>query len=210
MASNPSEMAPEANEAPAGKGDGATPEESAQVKGGGISAWIPLIVTVVTMPMLAYATTTFVLLPKVQKTLAASETAAADKHDVESGKPKEQPAARASTEAPHASKEKGGQDTKVAVPISKILVNLSGSMGTRYLLTSLSLVGDSPSFKDQVDKNQAQLVDLAAGILGSKTIADLEKPGARNIVRNELLTVFNNALGEGSVKELYITEFAVQ
>ena len=207
MATDTNEAAPDPKEAAAGKGDGAAPEEAATSQGGGIGAWIPLIVTVVAMPVLAYFMTTFVLLPKVQKTLATSEAATAEKHEAGAVKSKEQPAAK---EAAHTTKEKGGQDTKVAVPISKILVNLSGSMGTRYLLTSLSLVGESPSFKDQIDKNQAQLVDLAAGILGSKTIADLEKPGARNIVRNELLTVFNNALGEGSVKELYITEFAVQ
>ena len=83
-------------------------------------------------------------------------------------------------------------------------------MGTRYLLASLSLVGETPDFKDIIEKNQSQLVDLAAGILSTKTINDLEQPGARNTVRNELVTVFNNTLGNGTVKEIYLTEFAVQ
>jgi len=191
-----------AEEAPAQNTE-ALSTEGTPASGGGIGGWIPLIVTVVTMPVLAYLTTAFVLVPKVQKELAASDAAAPEKHEGDTAKPKDKSEA-------HPAKEKGGSAAKVAVPINKILVNLSGSMGTRYLLTSLSLVGDSADFKEQVDKNEAQLVDLAAGILATKTIADLEKPGARNEVRGELLTVFNNALGDGKVKELYITEFAIQ
>ena len=44
----------------------------------------------------------------------------------------------------------------------------------------------------------------------TKTIADLEKPGARNIIRSELLTVFNNALGGPVIQDIYITEQAIQ
>ena len=42
------------------------------------------------------------------------------------------------------------------------------------------------------------------------TIADLEKPEARTVVRSELQTVFNNALGAGTVQDVYLTEFAIQ
>jgi flagellar FliL protein len=55
-----------------------------------------------------------------------------------------------------------------------------------------------------------QLKDLATGTLSSKTISDLEKPGARNVIRAELMTVFNNALGGPLVQEIYITELAIQ
>jgi len=165
---------------------------------GGITAWIPLIVTIVAMPALAYAMTSFVLLPKIQKEIAAATPAPVES----TGEAK--PVAAAAT----AAKAKGGE--KISVPLSKVLVNLAGSMGTRYLLTSLTLVGEGADFKAVVENNQAQLTDIAAGILGSKTIGDLEKPGARALVRTELLTVFNNALGAGTVQELYLTEFAVQ
>ena len=55
-----------------------------------------------------------------------------------------------------------------------------------------------------------QLRDLASSILGSKTIADLEKPEARNLIRAELLSQFNAALGGNAVQDIYITEFAIQ
>ena len=51
---------------------------------------------------------------------------------------------------------------------------------------------------------------MAASALFSKIISDLEKPGARNVIRIELMTIFNNVLEEGVVSELYLTEFAIQ
>jgi flagellar basal body-associated protein FliL len=67
-----------------------------------------------------------------------------------------------------------------------------------------------PNLKDKIEQNKDQLLDLATGTLCTKTISDLEKPGARNVIRAELLEVFNNALGGPLIKEIYITELAVQ
>ena len=167
---------------------------------GGFKPWLPLVVALVAMPALAYATTRFVLLPKLQHALAlpvtgstpdsVSETSAAA--GAESGKT----AAQAKT--------------KVMVPLSKMLVNVAGTMGTRYLMTSVTLVGNNADFKTKIEENKDQLMDLATGALSSKTISDLEKPGARNVIRAELMTVFNNALGGSVVQEIYITELAIQ
>ena len=100
---------------------------------------------------------------------------------------------------------------EVTVPLSgKVLVNIAGTMGTRYLLANVTLVGTQPTLRELVDKNDAELRDVAAGVLASKTIADLEKPGARNLIRTELISVFNTVLGEGAVTELFLTEFAIQ
>jgi flagellar basal body-associated protein FliL len=61
-----------------------------------------------------------------------------------------------------------------------------------------------------MEENKDKILDVANGTLGSKTIPDLEKPGARNQLRSELLTVINGALGGDVVKEIYITEMAIQ
>jgi flagellar FliL protein len=91
-----------------------------------------------------------------------------------------------------------------------VLVNIAGSMGSRYLMANLTLVGNTPDLTERVESNKDQLMDLASGVLYSKSISDLEQPGARNIIRNELRMVFNNALGDGVVQEIYITEFVIQ
>jgi flagellar FliL protein len=167
---------------------------------GGFKPWLPLVVALVTMPALAYATTRFVLLPKLQRALSQPSTGSTPESASETS-------ASGSTEA---GKTASPGKIKVMVPMSKMLVNVAGTMGTRYLMTSVTLVGNSADFKTKIDDNKDQLMDLATGALSSKTISDLEKPGDRNVIRSELLTVFNNALGGSLVQEIYITELAIQ
>ena len=91
-----------------------------------------------------------------------------------------------------------------------MIVNVAGSMGSRYLMTSFTLVGTQNDFKSVIDENKDQILDLANTAMASKSITDLEKPGARNQLRAELISIFNNALGGNFVQEIYFTEFAVQ
>jgi flagellar FliL protein len=164
--------------------------------GGGIKAWLPLVLNIVLMPVLAYLTTTMLLIPRLNATHSPAPAA-------EKGKGEAQGAAG-----------EGGANSakgKFTVPLSgKILVNIAGTMGTRYLLANVTLVSAVPTIHELIDKNDAELRDVAAGVLATKTISDLEKPGARNLVRSELISVFNSVLGEGTVSELFLTEFAIQ
>jgi flagellar FliL protein len=175
----------------------APPAEHAAPKaaGPGFKAWLPLVVSVVIMPLLAYATATFVLVPKVQHT--AGKTGA-----------------EAAKSPGKGAKKNGGEGgagvKKVSVPLKKVLVNVAGTQGTRFLLANMTLVGTGQELKPKIEEHQDQLVDLASGILASKTISDLEKPGARNFVRTELIAAFNHVLGNNAIQEIYLTEFAIQ
>ncbi|MEI6565920.1 MAG: hypothetical protein WCR20_04555, partial [Verrucomicrobiota bacterium] len=90
-----------------------------------LAQWMPLLCSIALMPVLAYAVTTFILLPKLQKGLGITPVAATTK------------------EAEGESKEPGTNHSTTAsgdsenVPMTKLLVNVSGTMGSRYLLTSL-------------------------------------------------------------------------
>jgi flagellar FliL protein len=187
---NRSETAPAADEAAASATESAASTPAAP--SGGFKAWLPLIVMTLLMPALAYAMTTFVLVPKLQKGLGISGSAPVG--ESAAAKPKKE-AAAAKTES---------------IPMNKLLVNVAGTMGARYLLVSLSVAGSGSDFKAQMDAHDAQLRDMAQSVLATKTLADLEKPGARNMIRNELLSGFNNILGDGTVQEIYFPEFAIQ
>src|ERR1700710_2037151 len=104
---------------------------NAAASSGGIKAWLPLIVMVVLMPALAFAMTNFVLVPKLQKGLGGSTAGAAGAAEAPAGK----------------GDKKGPAAKKETIPMTKLLVNVAGTMGARYLLCSLSVVGSSADFK---------------------------------------------------------------
>ena len=184
---------------------------------GGIKAFLPLILTAVLMPVLAWTMTNFVLVPKLQKSLGITPAPHAEKTE---GEGHEAPAAEGGHGEAGGHGESGGHgekgggkekgSAKETASMTKLLVNVSGTMGSRYLLTSLTLAGNGSDFKSKVQKNEAKLRDTACTMLATKTITDLEKPGARNLVRSELINGFNNILGANTVQEMYITEFAIQ
>lgn len=166
----------------------------------GWQAWLPLGLALVLMPVLAYAMTSLVLVPRLQKALRGPSA------------PAPAPAAEhASGEAAVAETKTGGTSSpRQNVTLNKVLVNVAGTMGSRYLLVSMTLVGTSPDFPAKVAEKEPQLKDIAGGLLSTKTIADLEKPSARNMIRGELLAGFNSVLGNSAIQEIYFTEFAIQ
>jgi flagellar FliL protein len=186
--------------AKSGEGEKTSPESTAAPAAapaaGGLKSWLPLAINILLMPVLAYLTTTFLLVPKLKPEHSSAPAASQSKSE---------------TKGAHSEGEGGNGKSKFTVPLaSKILVNIAGTMGTRYLLANLTLVSQQSTLRELVEKNDAELRDVASGVLATKTIGDLEKPGARNLIRTELISVFNNVLGDGAVTELYITEFAIQ
>ena len=195
----------EAKEAPAAP--------AAAPGGGGIKAMLPLILNVVLMPAIAFAMTQFVLVPKLSApaTPAAGHAEAGEGHEAAADP-------HAAPDDGHGKKDDGGHGgggggpAKAGpVPLSgKILVNVAGSAGTRFLQANISLVSPKSNLKDLVEKFDAQLRDAASSALSTKTISDLEKTGARNLIKAELLGQFNIILGSGTVTDVYLTEFAIQ
>jgi flagellar protein FliL len=191
------EEAPKAKE---GNGAGAP-----AAKGG--NPWIPLIANIILMPAIAYGLTTFVLLPKLQ---GGGGKTATEEHGKEEGEHGGGHGGGGGHGASGAGKSSHAKN-RVTVPLGgKVLVNVAGTAGTRYLVASMTLVGKSAEFKDNVEHNDPQLRDAAASILGSKTLGDVDKPGMRNIIRAELISAFNDILGKEAVADIYLTEFAIQ
>src|SRR5512145_1095775 len=112
MAANKADGANGDGAAAASAGNGARANPS-----GGFSAWLPLIVTILVMPVLAWATTTFLIVPKLQKSLGMTPAA---------GDSKDAPAADA-----HGKGESSAAATTEMVTMNKLLVNVSGTLGSR-------------------------------------------------------------------------------
>jgi flagellar protein FliL len=203
VAPNPKMPSPRpASESPGRETEGASPEaKPAAGRQNALAPWLPLLVNVALLPLLAYLTMQFVLLPKFQREITRASGAAPEANSTETAKEEK--------ESSSGHSEGAGAGSKAIQLSSKILVNVAGTQGTRYLLVNVALIG-SANLKTLVDNSDAQLRDAASSILASKTIADLEKPGARNLIRTELISIFNTILGKGVIKEIYLTDFAIQ
>lgn len=233
-------MEPPKPAADAAKGAEAKPAVEAGAKKGGLGAWLPLIASLVLMPAIAYAMTTFVLVPKLKQSLSgeAAEPAAAEAKSSQSsakseghGSAKAESAKSGGAKAadahkkpeaaksdPHKSGEsKKGEAKKTAeaggkvkVPLDKIFATIAGSQGSRYLLAKMTLVGPDEEFKDKVDENHDQLIDASIGVLSSKTLQDIEKAGFQNTIKTELIQALNHAMGDDSIQDIYFVELATQ
>ena len=182
------------------------------------SPWIPVIAVLVLMPVISFAATQFLIMPRMLSMVGANkshgeEGAAADSHGSKEAKP-----AAAEHHGGKESKEskgkegKGGESTngKFSFDFENVVVNLSGSLGTKYLKTSFTLYSANANLKKLMEENKKQLMDVAINVLSSRSMADLEAPGAKNVVRNDLMANFNEALHSDLVEQIFYTEFVVQ
>ena len=175
------------------------------------SPWLPIIVVSILMPGISYATTQYLLLPKIrgavleQKTLvhaAKEEKGEGKKGEAKKGEGKE------GKKGEHGESATSGG--AFSYDFENIVVNLSGAMGTRYLKTSFTTLSENPELKKLIDENKKQLLDVALSVLSTRSMADLEQPGAKNVVRNDLMANFNQALKSDLVSQIYFSEFVVQ
>jgi flagellar protein FliL len=168
------------------------------------SPWVPVIAMVVLMPAITYGMTQFLILPKIRGAVGEQKAhAAAAGHGKGEAKGKGE----------HGKGEHGkGADTngQFTYDFDNVVVNLSGAMGTRYLKTSFTTYSENADLKKVIDENKKQLLDVAITVLGSRTLADLEQPGAKNVVRSDLMANFNQAVKSDLINQIYFSEFVVQ
>lgn len=170
---------------------------------------MPLLAVIVLVPALCFATTQFVLVPKLKAAMGSPDASheSAPKKEEKKGEGKKEGAA-------HGAKEKGkdGGSGKYAHShdFGDVIVNLAGAKGTRYLRAHFSLASSDANLEALVKTNENQLRDVAIGVLSTQSLDSLEAPGARNAVRNELIAQFNHALHGELVEQIYFTEFVVQ
>ncbi len=202
---------PEAKEAPAAPAADKSPEKAeTPAKGPGVvKTWLPVLLAVVAAPATCWAVAEFVLLPKLEQKLAAAHSGEAPAEA-----PKEATAAEkghGEKKKGHGGKEEGGGAGGDTYEFTNVVVNLSGTMGTRYLKTSFVITGVNPdTIKDAFEENKAKLTDVTLGVLSSISLADLEEPGAKNVLREKLVTAYNQALGSRVADQVYFSDFVVQ
>jgi flagellar FliL protein len=206
-------MAASKAETPSAKGADASAATvitpTAPAKRGGVGAWIPVIAALLLAPVATWATVEFVLLPRLQKKIAE---AGGGEHGAESA-----PAHAAEAPAHGSKPGKEGKNSKESggapgtYEFQNVVVNLAGTMGTRYLKTSFIVTAAKDvDIKGQFDGAKARLTDVTLNVLSSLTLADLEEPGAKNVIREKLVMAYNQALGKKVADQVYFSDFVIQ
>ena len=200
-------------------GHGAAP---AAAGAGGMKAMMPAIIAIVLAPAATWGVANFVLLPKfkasVAEAVAAGDPDAAAKGDKKADahgakKPDAHGAKKADAHGAkkadaHGAKGGGGGDQ--GYKFENVVVNLSGTMGTRYLKASFLITGDKPDLAERFAEAKPQLTDVTLAVLSSLTLADLEEAGSKNIIRERLIAAYNQVLGGKYAENLFFSEFVVQ
>jgi flagellar FliL protein len=163
----------------------------------GIKAWLPAIAALLLAPAATWATVEFVMLPRLQKKLATPAT--------EKGQATDE-----APPAPGVAKDKDGKQNAPNYEFQNVVVNLAGTMGTRYLKTSFLVTGADANIKAVFDGAKPKLTDITLNVLSSLTLADLEEPGAKNVIREKLVTAYNQGLGRKVAEQVYFTDFVIQ
>lgn len=202
MAAAKTEAPPAKSDASAAKGEGANPPipVAAPAKSSALSAWLPVIASVLLAPVATWAAVEFVVLPRLQKKIAATPIAAeAEAAPEKSGE--------------HGAKGKDGKEAGkegATYEFQNVVVNLAGTMGTRYLKTTFLVTGIDASIKTVFDAAKPRLTDVTLNVLSSLTLADLEEPGAKNVIREKLVAAYNQALGKKVAEQVYFSDFVIQ
>jgi flagellar FliL protein len=187
------------SKAQAAEADKAAPEAQPAAKTpSALAAWVPAICAILLAPAASLAVAQFVLIPRFERRLAAA------------------PAAPAVADAPDASAApKAAADAKAGAmansyEFSNVVVNLSGTMGTRYLKTSFTVTGSDAALKQLFDTQKPRLTDVTLNVLSVLSLAELEEPGAKNLIRDKLVASYNQALGRHVVEQVYFSDFLIQ
>jgi flagellar protein FliL len=186
-------------------------EAAAKPAGKPIAALLPVIAVIVLAPVLSFAVGQFVLIPQLKKQIAAMPAGAEGEHGAEA----EAHAEPAAESGGHGGGHGKKGDAAPAGPgntyeMENIVVNLAGTMGTRYLKTTFMVTGTDKNLRSTFETKKPMLVDITLNVLSSLSLADLEEAGAKNIIREKLILAYNQALGRKVAEQIYFADFVVQ
>ncbi len=104
---------------------------------------------------------------------------------------------------PHASGEKHEH------LIENLIVNPSGTKGSRLLLATVAVVVDSEKSVAELEERDAEVRDRLFAVLAAKTVEELTDLGARASLKEELREVVAE-ITHGNVLDIHLPQWVVQ
>jgi len=91
-----------------------------------------------------------------------------------------------------------------------IIVNPSGTGGTRFLSVSIGIETDSKNTVELLEKREPVIKDALITILGSKTIEQLSDTKEKEITRYQIKKRLEQLLKADNIMAVYFTDFILQ
>lgn len=170
---------------------------------------IPVILMIVAVPALSFVMFNFVFMPMMKEQVVAVAEALKEEIVVEEG----HGAHDGSVVDDH-----GGKGETFAYLVGDVVANLSGTRQSRYLKVNITLEGNNAKtadgkpvlFLEFMETNRAKVMDTVGTVITALQLSDLDQPGIRNIVRQDLIDALNNELKGPRIKDIYFSEWVVQ
>lgn len=94
--------------------------------------------------------------------------------------------------------------------IEELLVNPTGTSGTRFLSASIGLEVSDRETVQQLEEQKMPVRDLLITILSSRTVEQLTNATERETMRQEIANRLNGLLGPAKVSAVYFVDYVLQ
>ena len=110
--------------------------------------------------------------------------------------------------------KEGGKDRPASsgkiVALDNIIVNPSGSQGTRFLMVGVAFAVENEEVEKRLHAHEVELRDKVTGILESQTLQMLTTPGARDTLKIRIAAVAQPLAGPKAVLRVFLPQFVIQ
>jgi len=95
-------------------------------------------------------------------------------------------------------------------PLDNFIVNLLSENGRRYLKVQMNLELSGEELATEIDTKVPVIRDLIIRIMSSKTIEEISTSKGKEKLKNQLVDELNMRLKDGTLQNIYFTEFVIQ
>jgi flagellar FliL protein len=94
--------------------------------------------------------------------------------------------------------------------LETFIVNLLGGRGKNYLKVKIDLELDNPKVTEEINRRLPQFRDAILTMLSNKTHEDIKTLEGKYQLREEIISMLNQYLSSGKIKNVFFTDFIVQ
>ncbi len=94
--------------------------------------------------------------------------------------------------------------------VKELLVNPTGTSGTRYLSANLGLEVSNPETVTKLEEQDLQIRDLLITILSSRTVDQLTDAAERERMRTEIAERLNTLMAPAQITAVYFVDYVLQ